>query len=503
MPQKDLIIDNLISSATKLDNNDAIAKLQDEKYVNTIKEVVEFLNSLGYEPSKKDSEFILDAEKQVYIALTKSLYFDYFTLYYVNINTGHYVRYTTDKGYDRLMIGETGNDFWHFVKVNIPKVIYKDDQEMLYEVLDRQRLINETSNGKAYEIIYRIIQNNKPEFVKLKATPIEKDRLVIGLSNINEQKLKEIEQKDMLKESITYTNIALALIKNYFRIYYVNTINDEYTQYSIDTESKRLVIEDEGVRFFEECIVQAKKYLPEQYQTKFLNLLKKENLLKELSENKKVGLEYKQYIGGFKEENLVNVSLLALKLFNDENHIIIAISNIDAKVKKEEEYAKTLEHEMALARKDALTGCFNRYSYLELEGILNKKIKQGKSLEFSVVICDINDLKIVNDTLGHEAGDRYIIDAKQMLSDVFHNSGIYRIGGDEFVLILEGSDYYKRDYLIEIIHKKSLYNKANNKVVLACGYSDFDNKIDRSFVSVFIRADQSMYQNKKELKQQN
>jgi len=60
----------------------------------------------------------------------------------------------------------------------------------------------------------------------------------------------------------------------------------------------------------------------------------------------------------------------------------------------------------------------------------------GEAPEFGVIGCDVNGLKKINDTLGHKAGDEYICAACKMLCEYFKHSPVFRIGGDEFVVIL-------------------------------------------------------------------
>ena len=107
---------------------------------------------------------------------------------------------------------------------------------------------------------------------------------------------------------------------------------------------------------------------------------------------------------------------------------------------------------------------------------------------------------MINDTLGHDVGDKYIKEAKEIISNTFKNSTVFRIGGDEFVCILDENDYYTRDYLMQKINEKNDKNAKANKVTIACGISDFNPETDKKLIDVFIRADELMYKNKKELK---
>ena len=181
------------------------------------------------------------------------------------------------------------------------------------------------------------------------------------------------------------------------------------------------------------------------------------------------------------------------------NDIILAISNIDKEKRNYEESLIMLETEKLLARTDGLTGALNRYSYNEFENEINDKINKKEMEQFSIIVCDINDLKIINDTLGHEAGDNYIIEAKHILSSLF-TCPIYRVGGDEFVIVLQNRDFLQKDYILEKLYDKNLENAINNKVVISFGVSDYNKNIDSSVADVFNRADSLMYENKKMLK---
>ena len=86
------------------------------------------------------------------------------------------------------------------------------------------------------------------------------------------------------------------------------------------------------------------------------------------------------------------------------------------------------------------------------------------------------------------------------MKKTFKQSNIYRVGGDEFVIIIRDSDYFKRDYLYEQLQRENLKNMKQQHVVLACGMSDFDPEKDKTVSSIFVRADDKMYANKRELK---
>ena len=109
----------------------------------------------------------------------------------------------------------------------------------------------------------------------------------------------------------------------------------------------------------------------------------------------------------------------------------------------------------------------------------------------------MNGLKVINDTLGHKAGDEYIQSASKMVCDIFQHSPVFRTGGDEFAVILRGRDYLIRNELVLALHDRSVVHISTNEVVISGGLSDYIPEEDTCFHDVFERADALMYEEKK------
>lgn len=152
-----------------------------------------------------------------------------------------------------------------------------------------------------------------------------------------------------------------------------------------------------------------------------------------------------------------------------------------------------------MANTDSLTGIRNKNAYTEHETVINRRIKEGKIEKLSLVVCDINGLKHVNDTRGHAAGDQLIKDACTLVSGYFSHGRIFRVGGDEFVVLLVGEDCDTMPEVVNELNRKVEANIAEGDVVVSVGYAVFDHA-DQQLRDVFERADQMMYERKKELK---
>ncbi len=152
------------------------------------------------------------------------------------------------------------------------------------------------------------------------------------------------------------------------------------------------------------------------------------------------------------------------------------------------------------AFRDPLTGAKSKHAYLQSEQELNKAISGGEMRDLAVVVCDVNGLKQINDTQGHKAGDEYIRKAFLMICDIFQHSPVYRIGGDEFVIVLTGRDFVIRKELALALHDRSVDHIAKGGVVISGGLADYRAGEDGSLHGVFERADALMYEEKKLLK---
>ncbi|HBZ53152.1 MAG TPA: hypothetical protein DEO82_05205 [Eubacterium sp.] len=153
-----------------------------------------------------------------------------------------------------------------------------------------------------------------------------------------------------------------------------------------------------------------------------------------------------------------------------------------------------------LAYTDSLTGVNNTHAYAEKEKLVDSRIARQASYEFGVVVFDLNDLKKINDTNGHEAGDEYIKKACRYICEIFKNSPVFRVGGDEFVAVLEGEDYRNRDELLEVFETQIEENLHCKDFVIASGLAVFRPGDDDCYRVVFERADQKMYDRKVSLK---
>ena len=148
------------------------------------------------------------------------------------------------------------------------------------------------------------------------------------------------------------------------------------------------------------------------------------------------------------------------------------------------DYSRTAEQ---CANTDFLTGCKNRTA---LEWAYDDKYDHGQPI--TVLMCDVNGLKLTNDTKGHKAGDKLICTIADVLCNEFDNDDVYRVGGDEFVVVKMGESLDEVERQIERVRK----NCSRRRVSMSIGMAHYD-KTAKNFETLLHEADSKMYEEKR------
>ena len=184
--------------------------------------------------------------------------------------------------------------------------------------------------------------------------------------------------------------------------------------------------------------------------------------------------------------------------------LILLVRSIRAekKVNEEERLLKDLNRRAFV---DSLTSVRNKGAYTDFLNKLQERLDNGDKLEFAIGIFDCNDLKKVNDQYGHDKGDIYLKNACRLICVIFDHSPVFRMGGDEFAVFLQNSDFNNKEELIKTFEarQKEINDAADNRwdeVHVAFGIAVHDPQIDDSVNDTVRRADKIMYENKRKVK---
>ena len=298
-------------------------------------------------------------------------------------------------------------------------------------------------------------------------------------------------------EQTVFNQIATTLARHFDSLFYVEIESGRYVEFVPTLLFEELKIPREGEDFFAMSRENAHKYVHPEDLELVLRAHDKKEVLENLSRNHSYSISCRLIMNG----KIVHVRHVDV-MCEDQKHILFCMENIDDEVREKEEQRRNFQSVERLARLDELTGIKNKNAFAECSKVIDKQIQSvNRDFRFGIVMCDVNDLKRINDTRGHSFGDEVLRRASRMISGVFQNSQTYRIGGDEFVVVLTGEDYEIREELLENLRRESHANgRSRSGPVVASGMAVFDPVSDVRFSDVFKRADVQMYEHKKLLK---
>lgn len=173
-----------------------------------------------------------------------------------------------------------------------------------------------------------------------------------------------------------------------------------------------------------------------------------------------------------------------------------------------QELLSTREHAdimSEMANRDALTGIRNKRGYDNEIQRINKQVVAGRTA-VGIVMVDMNGLKGINDNYGHEKGDKAICSLCDVLCSIFKRSPVFRIGGDEFVVVVENQDFKNLEKNVD--NFRACIDHSINDTDLepwertnaAIGYAVYDAEKDLGIEDTLKRADEQMYINKRAMK---
>ncbi len=433
-----------------------------------------------------------------YAQISRVLSRDFIRVFYVNILTGAYVEYIPHVDDQKLDVERDGEDFFKDIKTYFLSSIYSEDRSKFLALFHRENLLRVLEEDGFFALRFRLLVGKKYIYVRVKGTCAasgDPTSFVVGLSNIDTQMQRLAEYERIEQERLTYAGISEALAADYFCIYYVDAVSGNFEVYNASPEYVSMGLHMKGPDFFGKGTLFA-AHIYEKDDEKFHMAFSRENVMSVLLKERSFSYIFRLYFEG----RLIYVQMKATRMLaQDDHHIVVGLSNVDTRIRQEREYERALGEAREIVSRDPLTGVKSNHAFKETESDINKKIKAGTLEKLTVMVCDVNGLKAVNDIHGHKAGDAYIMAASRLICYHFKHSPVFRIGGDEFVVIPAGLDYENLEEQLRQINSTVEENRSNGKVVVAIGLAEYC-KEDSCFEDVFERADAAMYKRKQQLK---
>ena len=433
----------------------------------------------------------------IYTHIAQALARGYADLYYVDLNTEQFIEYRPDA--ESGLLNETRRG-WHFFEEcqdEVTQYVYPEDQEAVKNALDRKTLIAALDQNNAFLMTYRLNGEGGATYVNMKVTRMQDDDryIVMGVTDIDDEVRQRNAVMRVQEEQIAYNRLK-ALAGDFMCIYVVDVETGRYREFSATAGYQTTFAQGRsGQNFFAATREAAKTFTHPDDLNRFLTAFTPENVQAEIERYGMFTVNYRLMMDGRPRY----VQLKAAMVEEQEGkRLIVGINDIDTQVRQEENYMDHLAKAQIEANVDALTGVKNRHAYLMAEERLNLQIADDPGRAFAVVILDVNDLKKINDTDGHKAGDQYLREACRIICNTFKHSPVFRLGGDEFAVIAQGDDYACIDELVAQMNARNEEAIRNGGIVIACGMAKRGD--DATVAPVFERADQKMYDNKSSLK---
>lgn len=435
----------------------------------------------------------------IYESIVEALSGDYFDLFYVDIQTDEYVEYGSRSERGQRAAEQRGTDFFGECSRNGAEVVYEEDLERVQMALTKENLIGEVRRHGTYVYYYRLLIDGVPTYVSMKATGIPGDdrHIVLGVSNVDSQVKDRMAAEQAAEDRKMYLRLS-ALSGNMIVVYFVDPQNNQYTEFSSTRGFEGLGIAKQGADFFRDTHENGRGLIHPEDQVLYRTQVTKENMLATIERDGVFALDYRLVSDGLP----TYVQLKAAKVEEDGKPLlIVGLLDEDARMHREQEHARDLMDAQRMAAIDSLTGIKNKHAYVQWEERFNARIRKGEQEPFAVAVCDINDLKLVNDQYGHKEGDACIRRACARICGVFSHSPVFRIGGDEFVVLMSGGDYDWRVRLMEEINAIPQDRSATRfGDTIAAGMAEYQRGRHDSLLAVFEEADKAMYEQKQTLK---
>ena len=437
-------------------------------------------------------------EKEIHDHIASAMAEDYEAIFYIDIESNEFLTFSRSQRYITLDAVDSGKDFFKEAQASIEECIYPDDREYAKSFYNKETMLKNLEGRRSFSFKYRVLLENEPRFFLFTVMRESKGQyLIFYEKDINDELQAEKKQKENQKQTITFSQIAESLASIYDLIYYVNISDSAYVCYQTNNTYGNLEINSSGDDFYKESLSKIHQIIHEQDREKLSDFITKDNMISTMENRKDFNINYRMTVSG-----KTQYTRMTVRKSSDKSHFIIGIENVDDEIKKEKQHLKELKSEKELARRDDLTGVKNKTAYKELAASLQANLDNGiECPAFAIVLCDSNNLKFINDTKGHAAGDEYIRASSHLLCNIFVHSPVFRVGGDEFVVFLRGSDYQARQDLMNKLRNQILENnKTGSGVILASGIAEYNPESDHLVSDILDRADKEMYENKKQLK---
>ena len=262
------------------------------------------------------------AEGASYAEIARALAADYYNIYVVDLETDHYIEYSSRVGGEDLSVERHGEDFFESSKRDSHR-IYAEDREIFYAAFSKENIIRALDQQGVFTATYRLIDTGVPVYVNMKVTRMQRDgkRIIIGISIIDAQMREKAHYEELQKERDTLVRV-MALSDGYLSLYTVDPATGHYIEFSSSDDYEKLGVAKEGDDFFRQSLINTEKLIVPEDWPSFLEQFQLDRMMREIKENGSCKIQYRLLIDG--EVRPVTLKI-ALFRENGEQKMVVGV----------------------------------------------------------------------------------------------------------------------------------------------------------------------------------
>lgn len=347
------------------------------------------------------------------------------------------------------------------------RYIHPEDRDRVCQVFSDAFVLKELAEKKTLSMFFRQ-KSGKEEFPYLKLTVSKAEKMNETPKNIVYCVSLADAEVRIEKETKERMEFHLALLDGLSREYESLWLLDEAGKVSLfrvcdKTEAQEAAVNVYDHMDFEEGIgIYADKYVIEEDKQRLKALLTMENIQKAVPEEGIYSITF-QRLKNQQPDIYLQICFSRATAPNGEKYMVIGIRNVDAIVRAENRKRELYRNAIKDREIDVMTGLRNRYCY---EHAINRY--SSKNCKWiSCVYIDVDGLHEINNSEGHDAGDRLIKDIADEIVALWGNLNAFRTGGDEFIVFLFDWDTAR---LVNEIEQLTIFSEKKNYSI-SIGYS--------------------------------
>ena len=257
-----------------------------------------------------------------YAEIARALAADYYSIYVIDLDTDHYIEYSSRVGGEELSMEHHGEDFFESSRQNSHR-IYTDDRENFYAAFTKENIVRALDQQGVFTAAYRLVDTGVPVYVSMKVSRLQRDgnRIIMGISVVDDQMKQKAHFEELRKERDTLARV-MALSDDFLSLYAVDPATGHFVQFGSSEDYDSLGVAKEGDDFFHQAITNAEKHiLPEDWPA-FREQFQFDRMIREVREHGNCKIQYRLLING-----QVRPVTLKLALFreNGEQKMVVGV----------------------------------------------------------------------------------------------------------------------------------------------------------------------------------